>query len=66
MFASFVVCETTHKQLEKMSAEMRLRFYDALFDFGINGVEPDFEGIEEIIWIPMRGFILSSKQSDKG
>ncbi|MDR1399413.1 MAG: DUF6291 domain-containing protein [Treponema sp.] len=64
-FASFIVCETTHKQLKKMSPEMRLRFYDALFEFGINGVEPDFEGLEEIVWIPMMDFILNSKRADE-
>jgi hypothetical protein len=44
---------------------MRLRFYDALFDFGMDGIEPDFEGVDEIIWIPMRDFILQSKQTDE-
>jgi hypothetical protein len=65
LFSSFVVCETTRNQLKKMRPEMRLRFYDALFDFGIEGIEPDFEYMEDIIWTPMRDFILLSKQDDE-
>jgi hypothetical protein len=65
LFASFSLCETTCCQLQAMRPKMRLRFYDALIDFGIYGIEPDFEGVDEVIWIPMRDFILNSKQEDE-
>lgn len=65
LFTSFSVCETTRKQLKAMRPKMRLRFYDALFDFGMDGIEPNFEGVDEVIWIPMRDFIIQSKQTDE-
>jgi hypothetical protein len=45
---------------------MRLKFFDVLIDFGMEGIEPGFEDVDAIIWIPMRGFILHSKQTDGG
>jgi hypothetical protein len=45
---------------------MRLKFFDALIDFGMEGIEPGFEDVDAIIWIPMRDFILRSKQTDRG
>ena len=65
LFSSFVLCETTCKQLKSLPPKKRLKFYDALIEFGLNGVEPDFEGIEAAVWIPMADFIISSKLEDK-
>ncbi|GHV74886.1 hypothetical protein AGMMS49940_21880 [Spirochaetia bacterium] len=65
LFTTFAMSETTVNQLREMAPEMRLRFYDAISDFGISGIEPDFTGLEKIIWIPMRDLILSMKKSDE-
>jgi hypothetical protein len=44
---------------------MQLKFFWAVTDFGLDGIEPKFEGIELAIWIPMRDLILNSKRQDE-
>ncbi|CEM61197.1 hypothetical protein TPHV1_150079 [Treponema phagedenis] len=36
---------------------MKLRFYEAVTNYGIYGIDPDFEGIDLLIWIPMKDII---------
>lgn len=65
-FLSFVFCETTKKQLDAMAPEMRLRFYDAITDYGIYGKEPELSDLERLIWIPIKDLIDNSKQNRGG
>lgn len=59
-FLSFIFPETTKKQIDSMPAEMRLKFYEAVTDYGMYGTEPSgLTDIENVIWIPMKDLIDS-------
>ena len=57
LFRSFKMSETTFNQISALPEKMQLRYYKAVCNYGINGIEPDFEGIEYSIWLPMRDLI---------
>lgn len=66
-FLSFVFPETTKKQIDAMSAEMKLRFYVFVTDYGMYDKEPeDLTEIEKLIWIPMKDLIDSCKSARGG
>lgn len=66
-FKSFVFPETTKKQIDAMPAEMKLKFYIAVTDYGMYGIEPeDLSEIEMLIWIPMKDLLDNSKNSRGG
>ena len=67
-FKSFVFSETTKKQIDLMpTPEMKLKFYEAVTNYGIFGIEPtDLNDIEMIIWLPMKDLIDNSKSSKGG
>ncbi|QEJ97407.1 hypothetical protein [Treponema phagedenis] len=57
-FKSCIFSETTKKQIDAMTdINMKLRFYEAVTNYGIYGIDPDFEGIDLLIWIPMKDII---------
>jgi len=56
-FSTFVMSETTLNQIKVLSPEIQLKFFWAVADYGVEGIEPDFEGLELAIWIPMRDSI---------
>ena len=57
-FSTFVISETTLNQIKALPEEMQLKFFWAIANYGIEGIEPDFIGMELAIWIPMRDLIL--------
>jgi hypothetical protein len=61
-FTTFVMGETTVNQINALPEELQLKFYKAVSNYGINGIEPDFTGLELAVWIPMRDLILHTKQ----
>ena len=66
-FLSFVFPETTKKQIDAMPAEMKLRFYIFVTDYGMYDKEPeDLTEIEKLIWIPMKDLIDSCKSARGG
>lgn len=67
-FKSFVFSETTKKQIDLMpTPEMKLKFYEAVTNYGIFGTEPEnLNDIEIIIWLPMKDLIDNSKSSKGG
>ena len=67
-FKSFVFSETTKKQIDMMpTAEMKLKFYEAVTNYGMFGTEPEnLNDIEMIIWLPMKDLIDNSKSSKGG
>jgi hypothetical protein len=64
-FLTFVLSETTLNQIRALPPDKQLKYFWAVADFGINGVEPNFTGIELAVWIPMRDLILYSKQKSE-
>lgn len=57
-FKSFIFPETTKKQIDSMPAEMKLKFYEAVTNYGMYGIEPEgLSEIEKLIWIPMQDLI---------
>lgn len=64
-FKSFKMCETTYSQIKSLPEKMQLKFYDAVCDYGLNGIEHDFSGMERTIWIPMKDLIDSSIKRSK-
>lgn len=67
-FKSFVFSETTKKQIDLMpTPEMKLKFYEAVTNYGMFGTEPEnLNDIEMIIWLPMKDLIDNSKSSKGG
>jgi hypothetical protein len=61
MFSTFIFCETTLKQINDLPQDLRLKFYDAVANYGIFGVEPKFTGLEHTIWISMKDIIDMTK-----
>ena len=67
-FKSFVFSETTKKQIDLMpTPEMKLKFYEAVTNYGMYGTEPEnLSEIEMIIWLPMKDLMDNSKSSKGG
>lgn len=65
IFSTFVMSETTLNQIKVLPEETQLKFFWAVAHYGIEGIEPDFTGLELAIWIPMRDLILSAKTKDE-
>lgn len=67
-FLSFVFPETTKKQIDAMpTPEMKLKFYIAVTNYGMYGIEPeDLSDMELLIWIPMKDLICNCKTSKGG
>jgi 5-methylcytosine-specific restriction endonuclease McrA len=57
LFSSFIFCETTLKQINDLPENLRLKFYEAVTNYGIYNVEPHFTGLENTIWISMKDII---------
>jgi hypothetical protein len=64
-FSTFVISQTTLSQIRALPSEIQLKFFWAVSSYGMDGVEPDFEGLELAVWIPMRDLILHSKRKDE-
>ena len=67
-FSSFVFPETTKKQIDAMpTAEMQLKFYNIVTNYGMYNIEPDnLSEFENLIWIPMRDLIDHCRKSHGG
>ena len=64
IFSTFVMSETTFRQIQALPNKLQNKFFIAVNRFGLYGIEPEFEGIELALWIPMHDLILSSKSND--
>jgi hypothetical protein len=53
----FIFPKITLEQLNVLREDLRLKFYEAVANYGIYGTEPDFDGIERMLWILMKGVI---------
>jgi hypothetical protein len=60
-FSTFVMSETTRDQINALPQEMQLKFFWAVTNYGLDGIEPDFNGLELAIWIPMRDLITQHR-----
>ena len=66
-FLSFGFPETTKKQIDAMPPEMQLKFYKAVTDYGMYGIEPQgFSDMERLIWIPMADLLDNGKEARGG
>jgi hypothetical protein len=61
IFATFVISETTIKQIDALPEGLQLKFYKAVSNFGLHGIEPDFDGLEYAVWIPMHDLIIAAR-----
>jgi hypothetical protein len=43
LFETFVMSETTYKQIEALSTDRQLAFYKAVSEYGLYAIEPNFE-----------------------
>ena len=57
----FVFLPSYYDASRPMDDDMRLRLYDAILDYGIEGVTPTLEGIEQSMFALVKGNIDSSK-----
>ncbi|MDR2915115.1 MAG: DUF6291 domain-containing protein [Tannerella sp.] len=56
--------ETTLNQIKVLPEQTQLKFFWAVANYGVDGIEPDFTGLELAIWIPMRDLISHTKRKD--
>jgi hypothetical protein len=54
---TFVFCETTLKQINDLPEELRLKFHEAVTNYGIYNIEPKFSGMENTVWISIKNSI---------
>ena len=64
-FKRFQMSETTFNQIMALPNDMQLKYFTAICDYGLNDVEPNFSGIENSVWIPMRDLIDYSNDRRK-
>jgi hypothetical protein len=65
LLSSFIFCETTLKQINDLPENLRLKFYEAVTNYGIYNIEPHFTGLENTIWISMKDIIDTTKAKRK-
>ena len=58
----YIFYETFYKVLEELDKETKLKFYEALSEYGLFGKEPEFTGIEKALWIQMKFGIDNAKE----
>jgi hypothetical protein len=64
-FSTFIMSETTLNQIKALPPEKQLQFFWAVADYGVDGIEPEFDGVDLAVWIPMRDLILHTKRKDE-
>ena len=65
VFSTFVISETTVNQVYSLPEELQIKFFKAITDYGLYGIEPDFIGMENTVWIGIRDLILHTKRKDE-
>ena len=61
MAESFIFYETFAKQLKMLDKELRYQFYEAIIEYGLYGIAPDFTGLEACAWLPIQEAIDNAK-----
>ena len=61
MAESFVFYETFAKQLKLLDKELRYKFYEAIVNYGLYSIKPDFTGLEACAWLPIQEAIDNAK-----
>jgi len=56
-FKSFKFSETMYSIISTLPEKLQLKYYDAVCRYGLYGASPNFEGLEECVWIPIRDFL---------
>jgi hypothetical protein len=51
----FIFPRTTLYQLDALPEDIRLKFYEAVANYGIYHNEPHFDGLEKSLWILIKG-----------
>ena len=57
----FVFLPSYYDAIRPLPDEMRLRLYDAIIDYGVEGVTPELEGIEASLFALVKGNLDSGK-----
>lgn len=61
---SFIIYRSYYEALQHMDAEDRCKMYDAIMDYGLNGIEPNFTGTLKAMWTII-GRLLESNYTKK-
>jgi len=64
-FSTFVMSETTVKQIYSLPDTLQLKFFRAVSDFGLHGIEPELDGLEYTLWIGIKDFLTHTKRKDE-
>ena len=51
---SFVFYRSFRDAFRALDKDVRLRMYEAIIDYGLDLIEPHFEGIEKVLWTLIR------------
>ena len=54
MVQSFIFYESFKRQLDELDDDDKLRFYEAIVTYGIDGIEPNFSGIAKALWLQFK------------
>lgn len=54
MVQSFIFYESFKRQLDELDDNDKLRFYEAIAAYGIDGIEPDFSGLAKALWLQFK------------
>lgn len=54
MVQSFIFYESFKRQLDELDDDDKLRFYEAIAAYGIDGIEPDFSGLAKALWLQFK------------
>jgi len=61
-FKSVKISETAYEQIKNVPEDKQLKYFIAICEYGMNGIEPDFNGIEKSVWISMQHYIDYSQE----
>ena len=63
-YNSFVFHGSYYERLQVFDREIRLRFYEAIIEFSLAGIEPDFEKDSEVyrVWLWIRNEVKENNK----
>jgi hypothetical protein len=65
-YKKFVVGETLRDIIQELESDQKLRFYEAIMDYGIDKKKPNFTGMEKALWVSIRDVIDNTRPKRGG
>jgi hypothetical protein len=65
-YKMFVFGETLKKAIDQIPETEKLRFYQIIVEYGIDGIEPELNGFEAAVWVQMKDMIDNTMPQKRG